>query len=187
MLHGAQIQAALGNADRLAELLDEAARTARSLSHELAPPILRGRTVGELFEWLAQREHELYGLEVDHVGGDLELADEEARVLLYRLLRELLFNVSKHSGTDRAVLRAVPLKGRVRVVVEDDGGGFDPDAVSERPFGGLGLATVRERLEAVGGRIDVASAPGCGTRVVVELPSGTDGGTAEDRFLRRAR
>ena len=174
VLHGAQIQAEIGNVDRVATLLESASRTARSLSHELAPPILRGHDLGELFEWLAKRKRDFYGLEVDHEGGDVEVADEEVRVLLYRLLRELLFNVSKHSGADRARVSAEPCSGGVRVVVEDEGAGFDPSVLGEPERGGFGLASVRERLEGMGGSMEVVSAPGAGTRVVIEVP--TDGG-----------
>ncbi len=181
VLYGAQIQAELGNSARVAALLDEAARTARSLSHELAPPILRGRTLADLFEWLTRRERALYGLEVDHDGGGVEVPSEEVRVLLYRLLRELLFNVAKHAGTDRARLTAERSDGGVRVVVEDEGAGFDP-SVLEGLAGGLGVASVRERLEAVGGRLEVASAPGEGTRVTIEVPSTMDEGNEGGGF-----
>ena len=170
LLYGAQIQAGVGRTDRVEALLGEAARTIRSLSHELAPPILRGPDIGELFEWLVERERDLYGLEVEHDGGDVEVPEEEVRVLLYRVLRELLFNVSKHAGTDRARVRAEPCGEGVRVVVEDDGAGFDATAVGEPGGGGLGLASVRERLEGVGGRLEVASSPGEGTRVTIEVP-----------------
>ena len=92
-------------------LLENPVRPAQSLSRQLAPPILRG--LGELFESLAQQEWSLYGLEVP---------DEAVRVLLYRLLLELLFNVSKHAGTSRARLWAEPCDGCIRIVVEDEGG-----------------------------------------------------------------
>ena len=171
ILHGAQIQAELGNTDRVAALLEGASRTTRSLSHELAPPILRGLDLSELFKWLARRQRDLHGLEVDYEGGDVEVADEEVRVLLYQLLRELLFNVSKHSGADRARVSAELTGGGVRVVVEDEGSGFDTSVIEEPKRGGLGLASVRERLEGVGGSMKVVSVPGAGTRVVIEMPS----------------
>ena len=177
VLHGAQIQARIGATSRVEALLGEAARTVRSLAHELAPPVLPGSSIGDLFEWLVKRERDLYGLTVEHDGSEIEVPDEGVRVLLYRLLRELLFNVSKHAGTDRARLRAERFDGGLRVLVEDDGAGFDLAAagldtsgVEARAGGGLGLASARERLEAVGGRLEVASSPGEGTRVTVVVP-----------------
>ena len=172
ILHGAQIHLSIGDVERAEALLDEAIQTARSLSHELAPPVLEGRDISELFEWLAERKRLLYGLEVDFDGGGVSVPGEGVGVLLYRVLRELLFNVSKHAGTGRVRVWAEPCVGCVRVVVEDDGRGFDPSQPPGLSGTGLGLASVRERLEAVGGRVAVASAPGAGTKVTVEVPSG---------------
>ncbi|PAP77123.1 PAS domain S-box protein [Rubrivirga marina] len=166
VLHGAQIQAAVGNVERVETLLGEAIQTARSLSHELAPPILRGRRLDELLAWVAERERALYGLEVEHDGGTVEVPEEEVRILLYQLLRELLLNVAKHAGVPAARVTAEQVDSGVRVVIEDEGAGFD---VAVTP-GGLGLASVRERLEAVGGRLTVESAPGEGTRVSLDVP-----------------
>ena len=176
VLYAAQIQAGLGRTDRVEALLGEAAQMTRSLSHELAPPILKGHGLGELFEWLVERKRDLYGLEVEYDAGDVEVHDEEVRVLIYRFLRELLFNVSKHSGTSQARVRAEPCDGGVRVVVEDEGSGFDATTVGEPGSGGLGLASVQERLETVGGSLEVVSAAGGGTRVTIEIPSGTGEG-----------
>ena len=174
VLHGAQIQAGLGKTDRVEALLGEAAGIVRTLSHELAPPILPGSSIGELFEWLAERERDLYGLHVEHDGNEIDIPDEWGRVLLYRLLRELLFNVSKHAGTNRARLWAERYDDGVRVLVEDEGVGFDPAGADSPASGGLGLASARKRLEAVGGRLEIVSSPGEGTRVTIEIPRGTE-------------
>jgi signal transduction histidine kinase len=65
--------------------------------------------------------------------------------------------------------------GEVVVRVEDDGSGFDVGALAGGGDGaGFGLPSVRERVAAVGGRLDVVSAPGAGTRVTLTLPSGTE-------------
>ena len=60
----------------------------------------------------------------------------------------------------------------VCIVVEDEGAGFDPAALAawEHPEGGFGLASVRERLELVGGRLEIESAPGQGTRMTISVP-----------------
>jgi signal transduction histidine kinase len=91
-------------------------------------------------------------------------------VLVYQLVRELLYNVAKHAGTDRARVTAERAGHRVRVVVEDEGVGFDPATLEEVAGVGLGLPSVRDRLELVGGRLDVESRPGEGTRVALEVP-----------------
>ena len=69
-------------------------------------------------------------------------------------------------------LRLVESDGELELVVEDDGRGFPAEQLAERLADGhIGLATQRVRVEAAGGRMDVASAPGAGTRVEIRLPS----------------
>ena len=176
VLVGAKFAAAT-EAERLDTLLDEAIELTRSLSHELSPPLLKGEDLGDLLAWVADKKMERYGLTVAvKVEGAASLPDESLRVLLYQLVRELLFNVTKHAGTGRARVTAERADGHVRVVVEDDGAGFDPAELEETggPGGaaGLGLPSVRERLELVGGAFDVESAPGEGTRVTITVPVG---------------
>ena len=184
-LHGLQItmvllDKAVGDAPEAGALvakaeaaLGDAVVLTRSLSHDLAPPVLRGGDLGDLLDGLADWARDLHGLTVEVDAGGVSGLDEAVRVLLYRALRELLFNAAKHAGTDRARVTARAMADGVRVVVEDEGMGFEPSALAAGA-GGLGLAAVRERLELVGGRVDVASEPGRGTRVTLEVPTPTD-------------
>ena len=184
-LHGLQITMALlekavggdptggGLVEKADAALAEAVCLTRSLSHDLAPPVLRGGDLAELLHWLADWAQDLHGLTVEVDAGGVSGLDEAVRVLLYRAIRELLFNAAKHAGTDRARLTARPTADGVRVVVEDEGVGFETGALVAGA-GGLGLAAVRERLELVGGRFEVASGPGRGTRVTIEVPTPTD-------------
>ena len=171
VLPGALIQAEVGNAERVSALLDDAVRMARSLSHELSPPLLSGEHLGDLLRWVAERKRMLYGLDVEvEVGGECLMPGEDLRVLVYQIVRELLYNVAKHAGTDRARVTAERTCHHVRIVVEDEGAGFDPSTLEEAADVGLGLLSVRERLEVVGGRLAVRSVPGEGTRVTLEVP-----------------
>ena len=175
VLYGAQIAVAQGHTDRAEAALERAGQIARQLSHDLAPPLLRDGDLGDLVRWLAGRAPEAFGVEVEAVvGDDVAVPAEEVRVLLYGLLRELLLNVAKHAGTGRARVVAERAgddgDGRVRVRVEDEGPGFDPGALDGQAGGGLGLPSVRERIELVGGRFEVESAPGGGTRVTLVVP-----------------
>jgi signal transduction histidine kinase len=86
---------------------------------------------------------------------------------LYRILQEALHNVAKHSGA-RAF--AVELRGTaadIRLVVQDDGRGFDAAAAASH---GIGLASMHERIELVGGGLTVESAPERGTRIEARVP-----------------
>ncbi|MFC4455691.1 GAF domain-containing sensor histidine kinase [Deinococcus sonorensis] len=106
------------------------------------------------------------------VQGSISLAPSDEAVV-FRILQESLNNVAKHA---RASMVQVTLTGgsTVRLRVEDDGEGFDPQAVSGRvsSAGGLGLSQMRERVESRGGHYQVISMPGQGTRVEASLAQG---------------
>ena len=161
-------------AGEVQQLLDEAIAASRSLTAELSPPVLHDAGLREGLEWLVRSMHARYGLLVD-----LEVAQggsplaEDLRVLLFESVRELLFNAAKHSGKLTAAVEARQVDGKVRIVVSDEGSGFDPSAIriGERG-GGFGLFSIRERLGLVGGRLEVDSAPGKGSRFVLVVPMG---------------
>ncbi len=107
------------------------------------------------------------GIEVDlslHLGRPLP---KELETVVYRVVQEALTNVARHSGSARASVGVVELMGEVRVFVEDEGKGFAPQEVAPDR---QGLQGMRERVELVGGRLLVESAPGEGTRVQARLP-----------------
>ncbi len=152
-------------------LIDNAIDLTRSLSHELSPPLLHGEDLGDLLDWLAERKRELYGLEIDvEVRGHGLMPETDLRILVYQVLRELLFNVVKHAGTKRVRVMAERTDHYVRVVVEDEGAGFDPATLEKAENVGLGLPSVRERVGLVGGSLEVVSAPGRGARITIAVP-----------------
>ncbi len=171
VLFGARLAASLGNTEQLEGLLGEALELTRTLSHSLSPPFVGGGDIGDLLPWVAERHRALYGLEVEvQLRGDVSVPDPSLLILLHKVVRELLFNVAKHAGTDRVRLIADEDDGNVRVVVEDEGTGFDPAALDQAS--GMGLPSVRERLEVAGGLMKIESAPGEGTRVTITVPVG---------------
>lgn len=162
--------------EALRSMLNEAVALTRTLARELSPPLPKGEEVEVLLRWLAELQREQHGLDVEvDVRGDVGIQDEALRVLLYQFLRELLLNVAKHAATKRARLIAEQAGADVCITVEDEGVGFDVGALTKPGTSGLGLPSVRERLELVGGRLRVESVPGKGTRVTITIrgPSGT--------------
>jgi two-component system nitrate/nitrite sensor histidine kinase NarX len=101
-------------------------------------------------------------------------------VQLLRIVQEALTNVRKHAGEpSRVVLRLRAEDGLLRLTVADDGAGFDPWIPPTPTKSGdehYGLRVMRQRAERVGGRLDVRSAPGRGTRVEVSVPLAVDAG-----------
>ncbi len=108
-----------------------------------------------------------------------------AEVQLLRIVQEALANVRKHAAARQAEVRLTQADGCLEAVVEDDGTGFDPGALGRTALPRFGLATMRERAEAVGGSFSVASTPGDGTRVTVRVPS--EPASATEGALPRAR
>jgi signal transduction histidine kinase len=92
----------------------------------------------------------------------------DAALCLYRIAQEALHNVAKHSGGTAAKVELTRDDRHLRLVVADDGAGFDPQAA--RTNGSLGLVSMSERARFVGGRLSVESRPGTGTRVEVRVP-----------------
>jgi len=99
--------------------------------------------------------------------GDLDGFVEQVNITLYRLVQECLTNVAKHAGASRVTISLKRDGNQVRFEFEDDGRGFDP-AGKKR---GLGLIGLRERVESLGGRFELESAPGSGVRVRAVIPA----------------
>jgi len=126
-------------------------------------------------EWLARWMNDKQGLKVFlEAHGQLERPDEDLTILLFQATRELLFNVVKHAQVRSAHVRLENIDGTVQIAVSDDGVGFDAEKINKETLngGGFGLFSIRERLELMGGRMEVDSAPGQGTtfHLIVPVP-----------------
>jgi PAS domain S-box-containing protein len=156
------------------QLVMDAITTSRSLSAELSPPVLYLQGLSGALEWLARWMKQTHRLQVTvAVDPAANPQREDLKVLLFQSVRELLFNVVKHAGTPSARIEMTRREGRTRIVVSDRGGGFDAQAIwQRRPAveGGFGLFSIRERLDLLGGRFDIASAAGRGTTATIDLP-----------------
>jgi signal transduction histidine kinase len=124
-------------------------------------------------DWLAEQAEGKYGLNCRvSDDGARHALDEDAALVLFQAVRELLVNVGKHAAASEAHVRISGTSSEVIVAVEDDGIGFDAARVKDRATaeGGYGLFSIRERLGLLGGRVEVESGPESGTRVVVMMP-----------------
>jgi two-component system nitrate/nitrite sensor histidine kinase NarX len=92
-----------------------------------------------------------------------------SEVQLLRVVQEALTNVRKHAGAHHVAVSLSEDDGVVTLAVVDDGSGFDSSRLEEALDHGFGLASMRERVEQIGGTLKVHTAPGTGTRVVVQL------------------
>lgn len=163
------------NLDKLDEILKTCIRDARSLSHELSPPVLHNTDLARMFEWLAEWFGEHHGLKVEvRVAADAATPAEETRVFLFSAARELLVNAIKHSGSMEAAIDVWQEGSELLVEVTDGGRHFDATEV-ERALerkDGFGLVHIQDRVDALGGRLDVSSTPRGGGRFRFVVPLG---------------
>lgn len=163
-----------GLVDEVRRLVEQSIRDTRSLLFELSPPVLHELGFAAAVESLAELVTDEHSLEcrVVSTGTPLRL-DTDIEVSLFQAVREALINTVKHACASRAVVRldwSGP--GTLSVLVEDDGTGFDVRELEGRRShaSGFGLFSMRERLGVLGGRAEVASRRGRGTRIHLEMP-----------------
>ena len=149
------------------ELARQAQRELNVLIGELRPPALEGKGLlsalrNYVEDWSRRAE---IPAEV-HVRGEREVPLEVEQAV-FRVAQEALANVAKHSGAGSVEVDLIYASGSLTLRVADDGRGFDP---AKNPGEGFGLQSMHERLEKLGGRVEVESAPGKGTRVTCVCP-----------------
>jgi signal transduction histidine kinase len=167
LLRAGSLERVEGYMARLGEAAQQALKEMRLMVHELRPPVLeREGLVGALQQRLDAVEGRA-GVETRLlVEGGLDLPPDVEEEL-YRIAQEALNNALKHAAATLVTVRLCADDSRVELEVADNGAGFDPQAVAGR--GGLGLVSMRERAERLGGSLTVESAPGEGTRIKVGL------------------
>ena len=159
--------------DEVVGLLNGALDDARSLTSQLSPPILRTGGLLAGLTWLVRWSRETHRLTV-HLQApiwEMPALPEDLTVLLFQSVRELLFNVVKYAQVSEASIALAQTPEGLTITVADQGVGFDPTQLRARGgvTGGFGLARTRHRLELLGGTLDIASAPGQGTRVTLAV------------------
>jgi len=156
------------------DLIDQCLTYTRTLVAELMPPTLRQFGLAGGLKWLGETMAQ-QGLEVEvKVPPVTPPMSEDLTRIFYQCVRELLFNVLKHAGTRRAsvAMEEAP-PGRLQIRVHDDGQGCDPAVVMDKKTETFGLFSIRERMEAIDGWMELESAPGGGTTVTLGVILGT--------------
>lgn len=149
--------------------IEEAIAATRTLSAELYPPVLREGGLPAALAWLADWKRRKYGLNVTlSLDPAASPDDPDLRTVLFESVRELLFNVAKHSGVREACVELSAVGAEtLEIVVSDPGVGFDPERLDPA---GLGLQRMQERLALLGGLLEVHSVPGQGAKFRIVAP-----------------
>jgi PAS domain S-box-containing protein len=146
----------------------------RTLTFDLGSPVLYelGFEMA-VSEWLTSQIQGKHGLAVEFEDdGRPKPLEDDVRILLFRDVRELLINVVKHANAHKVKVSIRKLGKQICVTVEDDGAGFDPaETISmAAKRGEFGLFSIRERLEDLGGHLQIDSTPGRGCKVTMTAP-----------------
>ncbi len=155
------------------ELIEKMIQDTRSLTFELSLPVLYELGFEAAVEWFAKHIRSQHGIQVELQRGlDPIPMTDEIKVLLFRSVRELMMNIVKHAQARRARVTMVRIDDRVDIEVTDDGVGIDQAQSAAQAGGssGFGLFSIRERLNYLGGRLEVDSEAGRGTRITLTVP-----------------
>jgi signal transduction histidine kinase len=156
--------------DGIENLLRQIEGELRDLSHGLRPTVLDNLGLVAGLELLAEKVAKRTGMVV-FVEGELRRRwPANVETALYRIVQEALNNVSKHAGASSVRIKVRSTSSKIACSVSDDGRGFDwrPEAEGQ----GLGLLGIRERLNALGGSLQVDTGPRRGTTLVADIPLG---------------
>jgi PAS domain S-box-containing protein len=154
----------------ISDNISQAVKQTRTLTFDLSPPTLYTLGFETAIEELTERLCEEYKLEYSFRNSDeRKPLTDHVKILLYRSIRELLINIAKHAKAGLVKVVLSRANDDIQVTVEDNGRGFDVSAKSSRPAG-LGLFSVRERLTHIGGKIEIESVRGKGTKVTLLAP-----------------
>jgi signal transduction histidine kinase len=153
--------------------VDEIIENVRRLSKDLRPSVLEdlglSAALRRLIDEVSQHNDMDTSVEMDDING---LFSDEAQIIIYRVFQEALANIVKHADTSRVSVSVNRKDGNVSFVVEDAGNGFDVDYVQAQASTekGLGLVAMDERVQMLGGSLNIWSQEGKGTRITFNVP-----------------
>lgn len=165
-LYVARLAAERQDVESVPAQLGEVMRDLRTLAHELHPPALKHLDLGQALDDLVERLRSETGPDLRVEVGDTQGIDAATTATLFRVAQEALQNAVRHGEARTIGVTVERSDGGWRLSVTDDGRGFVP----EQARTSFGLRSMRERVEQIGGRLEVRSAPGQGARVTAVVP-----------------
>jgi len=153
--------------NNIKEILNET----RVFVFEISPAVLYDFGLEIALERLTTMLGQRHDIRINYKDDSKEKqVDEDIRVMLFQMTRELLVNVIKHAKAHNIKVRTVKRDDIIRITVQDDGVGFDTAILKNRGSGGLGLFSISERLMQIGGNAQIKSKIGSGTIIILEAP-----------------
>lgn len=162
--------------NEISEMTAQTIQETRTLTFEISPPILYEFGLEAALEWLTEQMKEKYPISISWKTDGLDKPlEEDARVVIFRAVRELLFNVVKHANAQHATVHAQKKGEYIHLDIEDDGVGFPSESLhsSFSKKSGLGLFWIRHRIDYMGGMVTQESIKPSGSRVTLIFPLAT--------------
>jgi|GEM_PF-2450237 len=151
------------------QLLGNSINSLRNLTSDLRPPVLDDLGLATALKWYVKRFKERTNAKITlNIKGTIPNISPEIVSSIYRIIQEGLANVAKHSQASRATVSIGQENHHVRVTIQDNGIGFDPDSL--RVTEGYGLFRLRETAGLLGGKVEILSGHGKGTKLIIVLP-----------------
>ena len=152
-------------------ILEQVEKHLRRLSHELCPTILTDLGLVPALQFLVDGVSKRSELSINIRSSMKGRCPPNIEIALYRIVQEALTNVTKHARAKNLEIQLTQVAQNLDCRIRDDGAGFDvPTVLSQRGEKGLGLVAIRERLNAVGGTLQIESEAGRGTELLVRIP-----------------
>jgi PAS domain S-box-containing protein len=162
---------ARANLEQALDLVQQAGDRARKLVVDLRPAMIEAAGIDATLRWLARQHMETSGTTAE-VSADAGEVPDDVAIACFRIAQQALTNISQHARARRTWIELTSDDTGYHLVIRDDGAGFPVDeTLHTAPRAGhLGLVGMRERTELLGGELDIASAPGRGTRIAARFP-----------------
>jgi two-component system NarL family sensor kinase len=189
LVEDAALRSGQGSRDDAAELLGQAAANLRhvvaelrNISNGLRPRLLDDLGLLPALEWFCRGFEEAHpGIPVRRLFGATERTiPDELKLDIFRVVQEALSNVARHAQATEVRLSLTEQRSELRLSIEDDGRGFDPQLVLEMASGAIGLLTIRKRIRATGGTMALDSSAQSGTRIEARWAIGFGAGPSEN-------
>ncbi|MFP4532008.1 MAG: PAS domain S-box protein [Desulfobacterales bacterium] len=159
--------------NQIRDQIQKIIKDTKTLTFDLSPPILYDYGLKEAIEALGRSVENTHGISVHtRFSGEIDRSDMDRNIILYRSISELFSNTLKHAGADTIFISMDHQERLLQVDFRDNGIGFDGDHIKTPAHGddGFGLFDIREKLQHLGGILEIETAPNAGTRVLMRLP-----------------
>ena len=169
-----------GNLHKMQDVVAETINRIRDLSYQLRPPSLEEFGFGTAVHALAEEMTDQTDIKIRIKDKLQQEISPDLALVLYRIVQEGLTNIIRHAQAKQVMINLVQNGNLLHLVIEDDGKGFDPAQIlPEEGKRHLGLISMHERAELIGGKMEMYSAPGEGTTIKVQVPLPGIGGPSD--------